>query len=98
MRVELTALAERDLLDIALYIAADNPARALSFVDELQAACEGLASQALRFPVMAGFEASAIRRRVYGRYGIFYTIGVDRVQILRVISAAMDIESVLEGD
>ncbi|MFN4210208.1 MAG: type II toxin-antitoxin system RelE/ParE family toxin [Devosia sp.] len=39
MRVELTSLAESDLLDIALYIADDNPERAFSFVDELQEAC-----------------------------------------------------------
>ena len=98
MRVELTATAERDLLEIALYIAADNPSRALSFVDELQAACEALASQAMRFPLLAGFEDSAIRRRVYRSYGIFYTVGADRVQVLRVISAAMDIAKAFEGD
>ena len=35
MRVELSEQAEGDLLDIALYIADDNPDRAFSFVDEL---------------------------------------------------------------
>lgn len=91
MRVELSAQAEHDLLEIALYIAADNPGRALSFVDELEAACDGLAHQASRFPVMVGLEAKSIRRRVYGRYGIFYTVGADRVNILCVLANDMDI-------
>ena len=37
MKVNFSPAAQTDLLDIALYIAQDNPKRALSFVDELEA-------------------------------------------------------------
>ena len=97
MRVELSAQAERDLLDIALYIAADNPDRALSFVDELQQACWGLADRARRYPVLPGFERQAIRRRPHGRYAILYAVADDSVQVLRILSTAMDLDAVL-GD
>lgn len=39
MNVAFSPAAETDLVDIALYIAQDNPKRALSFVDELEAKC-----------------------------------------------------------
>jgi len=35
MRVELSAYVEPDLDEIAAYIAADNPARAVTFIDEI---------------------------------------------------------------
>ena len=37
MKVVFSPAAKDDLLEIALYIAQDNPTRALSFVDELEA-------------------------------------------------------------
>jgi len=39
MKVSFSPAAQADLLDIALYIAQDNPTRALSFVGELEAKC-----------------------------------------------------------
>ena len=95
MRVELSALAESDLLDIALYIAEDNPDRAFGFVDELQQACDGLADRPLRFPLLPGFEEKGIRRRVHGRYAIIYAVDPALVRVLRIVSAAMDMNRIL---
>ena len=95
MRVELSALAESDLLDIALYIAEDSPDRAFSFVDELQQACDGLADRPLRFPLLPGFEEKGIRRRVHGRYAIVYAVDPAVVRVLRIVSTAMDISRIL---
>ena len=95
MQVELSALAESDFLDIALYIAADNPDRAFRFVDELQQSCRGLADRPLRFPVLPGFESRAIRRRVHGHYALLYVARDDRVQVLRILSSAMDLDAAL---
>ena len=36
MEVTFTPLAEADLIDISLYIAQDNPERALTFTDEIE--------------------------------------------------------------
>ena len=93
--VELSELAESDLLDIALYIAEDTPDRAFSFVDELQQSCDGLADQPLRFPLLPGFEEEDIRRRVHGRYAIIYAVDPALVRVLRIVSAAMDMNRIL---
>lgn len=98
MRVELSELAESDLLDIALYIAEDNPVRAFRFVDELQQACDGLADRSLRFPLLPGYEQSGIRRRVYGRYAILCTVDVGLIHVLRIVSTAMDVDRLLDPD
>lgn len=44
MRIVFTGAAEADFESIGDFIAADNPLRAVSFVQELRQACEGLAS------------------------------------------------------
>ena len=45
MKVGFSPVANTDLIDISVYIAQDNPARALSFVDELEAIALGLAGR-----------------------------------------------------
>ena len=42
MKVDFSPVAKADLIDIAVYIAQDNPVRAFSFVDELETRCLGL--------------------------------------------------------
>ena len=42
MKVTFSPAAEEDLLDIAVFIAQDNQARALTFVDELESKCDAL--------------------------------------------------------
>ncbi|NGM44535.1 type II toxin-antitoxin system RelE/ParE family toxin [Rhodobacter sp. SGA-6-6] len=95
MIVELTAAAEADLEAIGDYIARDNPMRALSFVQELYRCCMELAEMPKAWPVMPRYEHHGIRRRVQGRYLIFYRIGEDRITILHVLNGAMDVEAVL---
>lgn len=96
--VRLSDKAERDLLDIALYIAADNPVRAFSFVDELENACKSLADQSLRFEALSGFDAKGYRRRPYGRYSIIYTLHQADVVILRILPASMNLKQSLFDD
>jgi plasmid stabilization system protein ParE len=50
---------------------------------------------AFAFPLLAGRSDSGIRRRVYGRYLIFYRVEEDTVQILHVLHGAMDYEAIL---
>ena len=42
MKVSFSPAAQADLLDIAAFIAQDNPPRALTFVDELESKCNAL--------------------------------------------------------
>jgi len=61
-RLEFSPEAQADLIDTAAYIARDNPDRARSFVDELEARCAALAD----FPEAAARGRSL--RRICARY------------------------------
>lgn len=95
MIVELTANAEADLESIADFIARDNPVRALSFVRELYRSCLDLAEMPEAWPIVPRYEHHGIRRRVHGRYLIFYRIGAERITILHILNSAMDVEAIL---
>lgn len=95
MIVELTAAAEADLEDIGDYIARDNPARALSFVRELARACLDLAAFPEAWPVVPRYQHLGLRRRVHGRYLIFYRIAEDRITVLHILNGAMNVEAIL---
>ena len=95
MIVRLAAAVERDLEAIGDYIARDDPARALRFVLELRDLCLGLGEFPHRFPVVPRYESLGIRRRVHGRYAIFYVVGTDAVTVLHVLHGARDHEALL---
>ena len=95
MIVELTAAAEADLEAIGDYIAQDNPVRALSFVRELSRCCMELADMPEAWPIVPRYEHQGIRRRVHGRYLIFYRVAEGRITILHVLNGAMDVEAIL---
>ena len=98
MKVRLTAAAERDLEAIADRIAADNPARALSFVKELRAACLGLADYPERFALVPRYEQHGVRHRVHGNYLIFYRVAGDEVVVLHILHGASDYGPLLFGE
>lgn len=95
MIVEFTAAAEADLEEIGDYIARDNPVRALSFVHELARACLELADFPEAWPVVPRYEHHGIRRRVHGRYLIFYRIAKDGIIVLHILNGAMNVEAIL---
>lgn len=95
MKVDITSAAEADLEAIADYIARDNPVRAMSFVRELYERCLDVAQMPEAWPIVPRYEHHRIRRRVHGRYMIFYRIGDDRIIILHVLNGAMDVEAIL---
>jgi len=93
MKVILSEEAERDLERISDSIAIDNPARARSFSSELVQSAHGLATMPNRFPLVDGQPADGIRRRVHGSYGIFYKVGGNRVDVVRILHSARDYEA-----
>lgn len=94
MRLEVSPAAEEDLVEIAGYIARDNPSRALIFVDELEQACGRLVDHPL-----SGVDRSDLRRglrsRPYGSYVIFYTPHETVVRVERILHGSRDIGAVL---
>jgi toxin ParE1/3/4 len=95
MRLAFTDTAEQELEAIGDYIALDNPVRALSFIRELRKDCALLSAMPERNPLLARYRASGIRRRIYGRYLIFYRVEAETVQILHILHGAMDYEAIL---
>ncbi len=82
-----------DLVEIADYIATDNPLRAYSFAFELRDRCRILLtapeSGVRRDDIVLGF-----RSLPYGRYLIFYTVDDKQIRIERVLHAARDIGAI----
>lgn len=95
MIVKFTAAAEADLEAISDYIAQDNPARAISFVRALYRSCTELADLPEAWPIIPRYEHHGIRRRVHGRYLIFYRVAADQIVVLHVLNGAMDVEAIL---
>lgn len=97
MTVTIAAEAERDLESIASFIAADNPVRAVSFVQELVARCHALADQPLRHPIAADY-GQRVRRFPYKGYSIHYQVpGVSEVIVVHILNDATDHRRVLDS-
>lgn len=95
MKVDITSAAEADLEEIADNIARDNPVRAWSFVRELYERCLDIAEMPAASPIVPRYEHHGIRRRIHGRYLVFYRVSADCITILHVLNGAMDVEAIL---
>ena len=96
MRLRFAQSAEADLEAIADWIAEDNPARALSFVRELRAACEIIVDAPEAFPFVERYKSHGLRRKVQGNYLIFYVLADGVVTIIHILHGARDYEDLLE--
>jgi toxin ParE1/3/4 len=97
MRVVITAAAKADLLAIRRYIEADNPTRAVSFVEELLDRCLALADTPRAYPLLPRYERFGIRRCVHGDHLIFYRLQPEQIEVIHVLQGARDIEAMLFG-
>ena len=92
MRLEVSADAQADLRGIAAYIARDNPARAIGFVEELIETMWQAAERPLSFPARDDWRPG-LRAARHGSYHIVFRVTGDLVEIVRVLHGARDIES-----
>ena len=83
--------AVADLEAIGDFIAADNPASAVSFVDEWLAACARISEQPRAYRRREDL-AGGLRQAVEGRYLIVFTAGEEGVVIERVLHGARRLE------
>jgi toxin ParE1/3/4 len=90
-RCVFTRLAEADLAEIALTIAADSPNAALRFVDELRTHCRLLTEFPARNPLREQYGAG-VRVAVHGRYLIFYVEGENAVVVERILHGARHLD------
>ncbi len=90
MKVEISAAAKTDLRTIGDWIAQENPARAISFIDELFLECLSLSNFPQKYPEYKTTELGSLRRKSYGNYLIFYTVLSDQVVVTRILHGAQD--------
>jgi toxin ParE1/3/4 len=92
----LSPRAAADLEEIAEYTARDNPARAGSFVAELEAKCRAVAGMPEHYPARSDL-APGLRMAVQGRYLVLFrdlpAEGVVRVE--RVLHSARHVPRLL---
>ena len=85
------------MIEIGDYIAADNPARAISFVAEIEAVILGkIANRPASYPARPEL-APGLRVARHGRYLIFFIHEVDRIEIVRVLHGSRDLERALRA-
>ncbi len=92
---EFSPESRLDLLEIATFIARDNPARARSFVTELETVCSNLVAHpeiGMLRPELHG----RLRMLPHGRYLIFYQMLQDTVRIERILHGARNISSLFD--
>ena len=90
MRFRFSRQAESDIEEIGDFIARDNPARAVSYIQELRARCRQLAG----FPEAAPARKALgedVRMVVFGRYLILYVVHQDVLEIRRVVHGAREL-------
>lgn len=86
--------AVEDLETIGDFIAADNPARAVSFIDELLIVCAAIADRPQTFARRDDL-ANGLRQAVHGRYLILFTAETDNIVIERILHGARRLEDLL---
>lgn len=95
-RLAYLPAAVADLREIALYIAEDNPERAISFVDALRAKAAETVERPASFAAREDL-AQGLRVARHGRYLILFQIVTDGVEIVRVLHGARNLRGVLDA-
>jgi toxin ParE1/3/4 len=93
MRFRFSRRAEGDLEEIAAYIARDNPARAVTFVQQLREHCRGLVA----FPEARRLRpdlSEGVRLSVFGNYVVLSVVHEDIPEIRRVLHGARDLADI----
>lgn len=86
--------AQADLIEIGDFIALDNPTRAVTFVNEIEAKLIQIAERPDSFPLREELQ-KGLRSAKYGRYLIFFQKYGDQLRIVRVLHGARDLPRLL---
>jgi toxin ParE1/3/4 len=94
MTYRISYAAQCDLVGIGQFIAQDNPARALSFVDEFTAKFQLIAERPLSFPAREDWHPD-LRSALHRPYVIVFRVADVHVDIVRGFHGARDIPNLL---
>ncbi len=86
--------AAEDLEVIGDFIAANGPARAVSFIDEMLSLCSRISERSQAFQRRDDL-AQGLRQAVHGRYLILFSEASDGVVVERVLHGARRLEDLL---
>ncbi len=89
-RVEITEIAESDIMDIIRYIALDNRVAANNLVSEIEKQIDSLEIFPLRCPIIPESPdlGKEYRHIIYGNYRTIFRIEGARVIVMRVVHGA----------
>ena len=95
MKVRLRRQAVEDISEIGLYIARDNPEKAISFTQGLRLRCRELGEFPLASPLRPDLGID-IRVAPYRGYLLVYLVRDGQVEIVRILHGARDLSTLLE--
>ena len=97
LQVRYLPAAEKDLLSIYDWIAAENPERAASFIEELDRTISRLAVHPLMgtVPKHSGLKQAGYRVLIVGAYLVFYKLHRNRIQVFRVVHGSRNLEAII---
>lgn len=88
--------AQRDLVEIGIYIAQDSPANAERFLDAIERECQKLADS----PFILGKTCEGLhpdlRRHNFKRYAIIYRPIPDGIELVGVFHGSRDLDAMFE--
>lgn len=85
--------AQADLSEIGDFIALDNPGRAATFVDEIEARLLQIASRPSSFPARDDLY-EGLRSARHGRYLIFFIGSTEKIEVIRILHAARNLQRI----
>lgn len=96
MKAVLTEAALEDPMEIARHIGKDDIPTARRFTAALRTRAHAVGRNPRLYPFAKGFEAVAVRRRLYRGYLILYVERNRRVEVLHIVHAARDWSRLIE--
>ena len=99
MRLRYSPQFETDLEEIGDYVWREvSPRSAEKLIRRIRAGCRDLLTHPMAFPVWQVKPELGLRRRVVGRYLVFYRVGADVVELVRLVHGARDLERIFSDD
>lgn len=90
--------AQADLDEIFDFIAADNPRRARSYIEEIRQTCQGLRDAPLIGTARSDLQRDLRIMTFHRRVVIAYRVLPEQVEILRVFTGGRDYETIMGSD
>ncbi len=96
--VRLLSIAEQDLQDLLLYLAAENPIAALALADKIETELTKLATYPYMGKIPQDTHLAQLEYRVLvvGDYLLFYKIKGRTILVHRILHGARDVPRLLE--